>query len=237
MRNIWIIAKRDLASIFRNSLVAYFTLFIYYMSIGGFFYFSVKQEQLINLTSIFHYLSIILVFLLPIITIRTFSEERKNNTFELLYTSPIKNYEIYFGKFLSSYIFFLAMSIPTISYIVFYFLWSEPLIGAVVTSYIEYFLMGGTYICLALMFSVLIKNQYVSAIVTVITNVIFVFILGLVAYLLKQTFFYEFIKFLSFSSHFNTSLRGVLDLNNVFYFVVFQFFLMYTTINYLEVNK
>src|SRR4029434_5215469 len=112
--------------------------------------------------------TVIMLFLFPLITMRTYSEEKRSGTIELLLTSPVTDVEIILGKFLGAMALYAAMLAITVIHMLLLFSyanpkpeWTVPVIG-----YVGLLLMGGCFISVGLLISSLTKNQIVSGMVT-----------------------------------------------------------------------
>lgn len=235
MKNIWIIAKRELAGYF-NSPVAYvFTvIFLLLMGfftfmMGGFFRF---REA--TLTSFFIWHPWLYMLLVPAVGMRLWSEERRQGTLELLFTMPINTAHAIAGKFLAGWIFLgiaLLLTIPmpiTVCYL------GEPDLGPMLTGYLGSFLMAGAYLAISGMTSACTRNQVISF----ITSLVICLFLVLAGYppitnlLLKwgaANRLVEFAAGISVMFHYESMQRGVLDLRDFVYFISLIVFALFTT--------
>ncbi|NMA45059.1 MAG: ABC transporter permease [Lentisphaerae bacterium] len=235
MKNIWIIAKRELAGYF-NSPVAYvFTvIFLLLMGfftfmMGGFFRF---REA--TLTSFFIWHPWLYMLLVPAVGMRLWSEERRQGTLELLFTMPINTAHAIAGKFFAGWIFLgiaLLLTIPmpiTVCYL------GEPDLGPMITGYLGSFLMAGAYLAISGMTSACTRNQVISF----ITSLVICLFLVLAGYppvtnlLLKwgaANRLVEFAAGISVMFHYESMQRGVLDLRDFVYFISLIVFALFTT--------
>ena len=110
--------------------------------------------------------TVIMLFVFPLITMRTYSEEKRSGTIELLLTSPITDWQIILGKFLGAMALYAAMLAVTLVHIGVLFLYGSPEWKPIVTGYLGLLLMGGCFISLGLFISSLTKNQIVAGMVT-----------------------------------------------------------------------
>ena len=114
-------------------------------------------------------ISVVVLFVLPMVTMRTYSEEKRSGTIELLLTSPITDVQIILGKFLGALALYAAMLLITVPSVVVLFWFGDPDWKPVVTSYIGLLLMGGAFIAFGLFISSLTKNQIVAGVLTFCT--------------------------------------------------------------------
>ena len=110
--------------------------------------------------------TVIMLFLFPLITMRTYSEEKRSGTIELLLTSPVTDVEIIIGKFLGAMLLYGAMLAVTLIHMAILFIFGDPEWKPIATGYLGLLLMGGCFLSLGLFISSLTKNQIVAAMAT-----------------------------------------------------------------------
>ena len=110
--------------------------------------------------------TVIMLFLFPLITMRTYSEEKRSGTIELLLTSPLTDVQIILGKFLGAMLLYAVMLAVTLIHMAVLFIYGNPEWKPIATGYLGLLLMGGCFISLGLFISSLTKNQIVAAMVT-----------------------------------------------------------------------
>jgi ABC-2 type transport system permease protein len=245
MKNMWIIAKKELRSYF-TSPIAYVIITVFLLLVGFFFYsllqwFNAQSMQMaqneyyynqININQmvyqpLFNNMSIILLLMLPLLTMRLFSEEKKIGTEELLYTSPLSVGQIIVGKFLASLIVLLAMLGLTAILSVFTFLHGNPEVVPILNGYLGLVLMGAAFIGLGIFFSSLTENQIVSAILTFGALLLFWIINWASAS--ATGFWKDALNYLSFFQHFDNMTQGILDTTDIVYYASFAFFGLFLT--------
>ena len=106
--------------------------------------------------------TVIMLFLFPLITMRTYSEEKRSGTIELLLTSPITDFEIILGKFFGALALYAAMLAVTLIHMAVLFIYGTPEWKPIATGYLGLLLMGGCFLSLGLFISSLTKNQIVA---------------------------------------------------------------------------
>lgn len=171
--------------------------------------------------SVFQEIRTISMFLLPMITMRLFAEERKTGTVELLLTSPITITQLVIGKFLGGFVLFLTMVLPTAVFHYYLFTYGNPDLGPVLTSYAGIILFGAAVISLGLLISSLTENQIIAG---ALTFGAFLF-LWLVGRLGETTFtvWARLANYLSITSHYNNFAMGVIDTRDVLFYLSFTF--------------
>jgi len=148
---------------------------------------------------------------------RTFSEEMKSGSIELLLTKPISDYEIIVGKYLSALAITLFALAPTIVYVFSLYFMGSPEIGIIISTYIGIILLSGFYIGLGILISSLSEHQVVSFIISFLLMFV-LFLLNLEWLLTKMpNFLVNIFEYLGPNFHFSNIARGVIDSRNVIY--------------------
>ncbi|MBI1978323.1 MAG: ABC transporter permease subunit, partial [Candidatus Omnitrophica bacterium] len=180
--------------------------------------------------------SVILLLLIPILTMRSFSEERRQGTLELLFTYPLTDVQIITGKFLGALAVIGVLTLPT----VFYFLLAR-VVGAqfeataLVTGYFGLFLMAASYTALGIFMSSLTEHQAISAGIGFVI-LLFFWIVGWMAEWTSpglSTVFRE----LSLVEHFQDLTRGIIDTKDLVFFILFISFFLFATLARLEIRS
>ncbi len=183
----------------------------------------------IVMRSFFGLLGTITLFIAPILTISSYSEERSRGTIELLMTAPLRDYEIVLGKFLATLSLFFLMLLPTILYQVAMYLTSDPrpLWRLMFTGYLGILLLGGGLIAIGSFISSLTENQIIAGTVTFGISLV-LFVIDAAGQRL-YTWTGDVIRYLSILKHYEDFTRGVIDSSNlVFYFSLMAFFVFLT---------
>ena len=181
MRNIMAIAERELRAYF-SSPIAYVVIGFFALLYGYFFYallsYFMRQSmgmggpgQTMNINQmligpVLVNSTVIFLFMFPLITMRTYSEEKRSGTIELLLTSPITDFQIIMGKFLGAMALYGVMLLVSLIHIALLFRFGNPEWKPIVTFYLGLLLLGGCFISLGLFISSLTKNQIVAGMVT-----------------------------------------------------------------------
>lgn len=258
MKYVWAIVQKELKHYF-YSPIAYVVLMIFLTLSGYFFYaglvrFSqqygyyknmaqmygntemlsqfnlndlVIAPALLNMVTIF-------LFMLPLIMMRSFAEEKSQRTDELLKTSPISAGQLIAGKFTGALIFLLIMILPTILYQVALFMTldSPPELGPIVTGYLGVILFAAAGVSIGLFASSLTENQIIGAVITFVV-LLFMFIINVIA-LSENSPIYEIVKYLSVGEHVRNLLRGLLDTRDLVYFLSITGLFLFLTRRSLE---
>jgi ABC-2 type transport system permease protein len=184
---------------------------------------------------LFSNISVILLLLMPLVTMRLFAEERRSGTIELLLTYPVRDGAVLAGKYLAALGLYAIMIGLTLLYpaIVVYFARLEW--GPVLTGYLGLLLMGATFIAVGVFASSLTENQIVAAITTFGVLLIF-WILGWSADYAGGTAG-RVLQFLSLLEHNDSFSKGVLDTKDVLYYVNFTVLALFLTLRSLEARR
>ncbi|GAB4341065.1 MAG: ABC transporter permease [Calditrichia bacterium] len=164
-------------------------------------------------------LALISLFVLPLVTMRLYSEEKRAKTIELLYTTPITSFQIVLGKFFAGLAFFLVMLLPTMIMQALLFIYGDPEFWPVVSGYLGLILLGSAFIAGGLFISTLTENQIIAAIGG--------FGLSLVLWVIGWAANYSgpglagVLNYLSIINHFEDFAQGVIDSRHVFYYLLF----------------
>ncbi|HTT41235.1 MAG TPA: ABC transporter permease [Burkholderiales bacterium] len=149
-----------------SSPIAYIVVAVYLLLVGYTFAASLFMTKMATLIHIFFQAAVLLLLMIPIITMRQFSEERKTGTLELLLTAPVKEAAVVLAKFAASMSVVLVMVALTMSYAIVLALFSHPDWGPIYSGYLGLILLGSALTALGLLISALTANQIVAAVVS-----------------------------------------------------------------------
>lgn len=225
MNPTFAIARRELASYFATP-VAYVFIVIFLALAGAltFYLGGFYERGQADLQPFFAFHPWLYLFLVPAVSMRLWSEERKSGSIELLLTLPVTMWQAVLGKFLAAWAFIgiaLALTFPlwiTVNYL------GEPDNGVILASYLGSLLMAGGFLAIGACLSAVTRNQVIAFILTVVVC----FLLLLAGFPLVLDFFrallpqvlVDAVAGLSFLTHFNAISRGVIDLRDLLFFVL-----------------
>ena len=252
MRSFYAILRRELYVYF-SSPIAYVVMTIFLLVSGYFFYsafayFSMISMQAmrmqgvagINVTDMvlnptFANMSVIMLLMMPLLTMRIFAEEKKAGTLELLLSYPIRETELLFGKFIACLVVFFVMLAFTSLYPFLLWLYAAPDIGPITTGYLGLFLMGSAFIALGVMVSSLTENQIVAAVISFGALLMF-WLIGW-----AETFagpvLGKFLSHISLIKHFDNFSKGVIDTRDIIYYIDFNILFLFLTMRSLESKR
>ncbi len=234
MNNILTIFKKELKSYF-YSPVAYIVIVVFLIITGWFFTSTLFVAGVITMRNVFDIIPFILLFFIPAISMRTFSEEKKSGTIELLLTKPITDYDIILGKFFSTLTLAVLTFIPTVIYVVSLKLLGPLDIGSIFSAYLGLVLMAGLYISIGLFASSLTENQVVAFIISFL--IIFALFMMNKILMFVPPILVPIIEFISTDFHFSSISRGVIDTKDLIYYFSGIYIMLLLTKTSLEGRK
>ena len=181
--------------------------------------------------------AVVLLFTLPMVTMRTYSEEKRSGTIELLLTSPVTDFQIVMGKFLGAMALYLTMLGVTLVPIALLFFFGNPEWKPVITGYLGLVLMGGCFLSLGLFISSLTRNQIIAAMVTFAVFLLFWIINWFTSSSLAGPTMQSVLNYLSITEHLNDFTRGVLDTKHLIYYFSFIAFSLFLTVRSVDSER
>lgn len=237
MSNILAIAQRELKSYFASP-IAYVVIGLFVLMYGYFYivmldYFmrmslqmgqfgGMPQSANVNemlVRPLMQNVLILFLFMLPGVTMRTFAEEKKSGTIELLLTSPLTDLQIVFGKFLGAMGLFAAMLAVTLVHMGILFLYGTPEWKPIATAYLGLFLFGGCFIAVGLFVSSLTKNQIIAGIATFAVFLL-LWVINWIGSFSGPTVS-ALTSYLSVVEHADDFWKGVIDTTHLIYYTSF----------------
>jgi gliding motility-associated transport system permease protein len=252
VRNILAIAGKELRSYFASP-IAYVIVGLFALLFGWFFWvflrFFVDQSQRMMMmggggnvnvneqmiSNLLQNAAIIILFVVPMITMRTYSEEKRSGTIELLLTSPVTDLEIILGKFLGAMALFVAMLLVTMIDIAILFRLGNPELRPILAGYLGLLLLGGCFISMGLLMSSLTKNQIVAAVMT--------FAVFLMLWVTDWptdsggSTTRTVIGYLSIVKHLDDFTKGILDTKHIIYYLSFITFGLFLTAKSVDTER
>lgn len=234
MSGFYAVLKREFLAYFRTP-VAYIFIVIFLLTCFGmtFFLGNFFEANQADLSIFFSFHPWLYLILAPAIGMRLWAEERRHGTVELLLTLPVSLEAAVLAKFFAAWGFLtlgLLLTFPlwiTVNYL------GDPDNGVIVAGYLGSILMAGAYLSVTSLTSALTKNQVVSFVVSIVVCFLFVLISwGVFADALSDWTSVEFADFfaaLGFMSHFQNVSRGIIDLQNIVYFLSFSVVCLFGT--------
>ena len=236
MRNVLAIAGKELRSYF-VSPIGYVVL-TGFLLLGGWFFFNLlsrfnfllsiysamrnpEAQTRLNLNEfvispLLHNLSVVLVILVPVITMRSFAEEKRSGTYELLMTSPLSITEIVAGKFLGAFAFLLVMIGLTAIYPIMLLIYGNPELGIIVSGYLGLLLLATAFVTVGLLTSSVTENQIIAA-VSCLVILLLMYVIAWPADTAGPVMG-AVLKYVSLTEHFGEMVKGIIDTKDLVYF-------------------
>jgi len=249
MRNIWIICRKELRSYFASpigyAVIALFTFIfglVFYVALRDYVQYTFRaqmmgggptmnvNEQIIR--PILGFAGTVTLFLIPMITMRLFAEEKRNGTIELLLTSPVEDLGIVLGKWLGALLLYACALGTSLVSIGLLFAWGKPDWKPMAVAYLGLMLQGASLLALGAFFSLLTSNQIIAGGIT--------FFASLTLYMLSWFTAFEdsrvskVLNYVSIITHMENFSKGIIELKDVVFYVSFIFFALFLILRQME---
>jgi ABC-2 type transport system permease protein len=244
VRNILLICQKELKGYFASPiaylLMAFFALifgFGFYTATRDMMRFSMQaqmmgQQQNMNVNDqiirpLLGFASTIALFLIPMITMRTFAEEKNRGTIELLLTSPVPDMHIIVGKWLGAMLLYLCVLAMSMLNVAMLFAWGKPDLQPVLIAYLGLILQGGCLLAIGVFISTTTRNQIIAGGVTFFVCLLLWLLSWMTAF--DNTAGMQILNYLSIVTHFENFSKGVLDTKDVIFYLSMIFFCLFIT--------
>ena len=188
------------------------------------------NEQIIS--PLLGFASTVALFLIPMITMRTFAEEKNRGTIELLLTSPVTDAEIIIGKWLGAMLLYLCVLAMSMINVAMLFAWGKPDLQPVLVAYLGLILQGGCLLGIGVFISTTTKNQIIAGGVTFFVCLLLWLLSWFTAF--DSTATAQVVNYLSIVTHFENFSKGVLDSKDVVFYLSMIFFSLFLTSRAME---
>lgn len=233
-------------SSFLNSLIGYIVIIVFLLINSLFLWvfpteFNIPQFGYASLEPLFLMAPFVFLFLIPAITMRMFSEEKKSGTIEILLTQPLSDLQIILAKYFAGLTLVIVSLLPTLVFFATVYIYGFPVgnidLGGTWGSYIGLLFLGAAFVAIGLFSSSITDNQIVAFIVSIVITA-FSYLGFEIIYSLDLFGPVDlFIKSLGISAHYASMSRGVIDTRDLIYFISFVVvFILFTKIS-LESRK
>jgi ABC-2 type transport system permease protein len=252
MRNVMAIAQREIKAYFSSPIA--FILIGFFALLFGYFYYALlafferqsmqmgmgmgPQTMNVNQMLISPLLvnaTVILLFVFPLITMRTYAEEKRSGTIELLLTSPLTDLQIILGKFLGAMLLYAAMLAVTFIHVGLLFLYGNPEWKPILTGYLGLLLMGGCFLSIGLLISSLTRNQIVAAMAT-FGVFLMLWVINWIGSFVGPTS-QAVLQHLSITEHFDDFAKGIIDTKHLVYYFSFIAFGLFLTMKSVDSER
>src|SRR5574344_1105748 len=173
---MWAVMKKELKSYFLSP-IGYVVIGIFLLSFSVFFYLAVIEQSTVDLGALYYYTALYgLIIIVPILTMRMFSEERKTGTEQLLLTSPTRMFKIVMGKFLAAMMVVLITLVISLMFFVIVSFFGKPNILTTLTQIFGFILITMAAISIGMVASSLTENQIIAGIITIAFLILSIFV-------------------------------------------------------------
>jgi ABC-2 type transport system permease protein len=236
MRNVLVLTRREVASYF-VSPVAYVAMALFLVISGIFFalgdFYPGAPAQM---RSIFEIMMIILIFVLPILTMRSLAEEFRTGTIETLMTAPVTDVQVVVGKFLGCWLVYLAMLVPTLLYVALLAAFGRPDYGPIASGYLGLALLGALYVAVGILASSMTRNQVIAAVVAFVILTVIGLLGPWIAASVPGTW-RHIVSRIAVRSHYMDFSQGVVDLVHVVYFLAVTAYVLFFAVKIVESRR
>jgi ABC-2 type transport system permease protein len=249
MRNVWVICRKELRTYFASP-IAYAVMALFALIFGLVFF--IATRDFVNMTfrsqmmgggppmnvnefiirPLLGFAGTVSLFLIPMISMRLFAEEKRNGTIELLLTSPVQDLSIILGKWLGAmflYLLVLGMSLPNLAFL---FAWGKPDWKPVLVAYLGLILQGGCLLGLGALISAMTSNQIVAGGAAFFVSLLLYMLSWFTEY--DSTTTSKVVNYVSIVTHMENFGKGILDLKDAIFYVTFIFLVLFLTVRQME---
>ena len=180
--------------------------------------------------------AVVMLLVLPMLTSRSYAEEKRSGTIELLLSSPLTELQIILGKFLGALALFTAMLGVTLAHVAILFVYGEPELGPILSGYLGLWLMGASFISVGLLISSASRNQMVAGVVTFGVLLMF-WVVSWMGEPSSGSATSSVLAYLSLLDHFEDFSKGVIDTKHLAYYISFITFGLFLTVKSVDSER
>ena len=231
-----------MTAIFKREFKAYFSTPIGYIFLASFyfflgiFFFTLFSNGSPAISKILSSMSTVIFFLLPVITMRTMSEDKRQKIDQILLTSPVKLSSIVLGKFFAALAVFAIGFAPTLIFEIIFAAFVSVNIFSYLYSLLGIMLLGGTLIAIGIFISSLTESTVVSAIITFLINIVLILITLFTSIIQNETIV-KIISAISFTNVFQSFSDTVFSIADIIYFLSFIAAFLFLSVRSLEKRR
>ncbi len=236
LRNIGIVGRKELLT-YLGSPMAYIVTAVFLVVSGAFFasYLAATSYADTSIAGFLNAAQLLILLFAALLTMRLVVEEKKQGTWELMLTTPVRDGELVVGKFLGSLVVLCGMLLLTLYYTLMLLIFGDPDLGPIATSYVGLLLIGSACLAVGIFASAVTANQIVSAVLA--GGILFgLWVIGLVADLAGGGIG-EVLTRLSLSGYFAEFERGIINTQSVVYYVTMTIFFLYAAVSAIDAGR
>lgn len=227
--------KKELRGYFMTP-IGYVFLAIFYFFSGFYFFAGVAASNTSDISIVFESMFLIVMFLVPVLTMRMFSEEYKSKTDQLLLTSPTSLSSIILGKYFAAMLVFCVASIITVFYAIIIAIFAPVGIASFIGNFVGLLLLGSTLISIGLFVSALTKSQVVSAFGSFGIFLVLMY-LDTFSQFMPTDWLQDLLSSISFMGRYRSFTSGLLNIADILFFLSVTAFFLFLTARVLEKKR
>ncbi|MEM6641986.1 MAG: gliding motility-associated ABC transporter permease subunit GldF [Bacteroidota bacterium] len=241
---MFVVFRKELND-FLNSLIAYVVIGIFLLGTGLLMWVIPETNVLdygySDMQTLFSLGPFVFLFLIPAVTMRSFAEEKRNGTIEVLFTLPFNSFQVVFGKFLACFVLMILAVLPTLVYYQTLYQLGNPVgnldVAGIIGSYLGMILLGGVFTALGVLSSALTGNQIVSFLLSALLCLSFYAGFDSLASLNPWSASANFIRQAGLLAHYDSLSKGLIDLSDIVYFLSMIALFLHLTVLTLALQK
>ena len=237
MLAIW---KREVQNYFLTP-IGYVFMGVFLLCGGVFFFLYNIASTSSDLTTLFGNMSYLFMLVMPILTMRLLSEEKRTKTDQLLLTSPCSISDIVVGKFLAAVTVLFTTMVFMLVYVIIICCYSTPYAGLIVSNYLGFFLLGCCYVAIGVLMSALTENQVSAAVLTFGVNLLLQIFESLASSITIPTVGFinlnTVLSWMSLYTRFYQFCAGILSFANVLYYISFCFIILFLAVRVIDKRR
>lgn len=236
MRNVCPLTQRELMASF-FSPIAYIVGAVFLACTAGWFmYYVMVPGNEASMRPLFVAMSGVLVFAVPLLTMRAISEEYASGTIETLMTAPVTELEVVLGKFFGVFLFYAALLATTLLHLVILLSYSQAQVGVIAFGYVGLLLVGALYIAVGLFASACTKHQLLAAVIAMLILSVFTLVVNYWADSAGPRLGHVLMT-VNVMAHFEDFTKGILDTKSLVFFLSTTVFFLFLSTKVLESKR
>lgn len=229
------IFKRELSAFF-NSAIAYVVMAVFFFFSGYFFYAICLANDSANLAYVYSNMFVIILFLTPIITMKSFSEEKRQRTDQALLTSPANLFQIVMGKFLACFVLYAICCAVFLVYGLVIAFFTTPQWSVILCTTIGILLLGGALIAIDVFISALTESQIISAVAGLAVGLV-VYMMSTIISFIPFDWLSSVLETVNFVNYYQNFTYGILNIADVVFFLSVIGLFVFLTIRVFEKKR
>ncbi|MCD8026135.1 MAG: ABC transporter permease [Clostridiales bacterium] len=229
------ILKRELSSYF-NSAIAYVVMAVYFFFSGYFFYIICIQNNSASLSYVYSNMFVILLFIIPIITMKTFAEEKRQKTDQALLTAPASLTEIVFGKFLGAFVLYAICCCIFLVYSVVISFFTTPDWAVILCTFLGILLLGAALIAINVFISVLTESVIIAAVAGMGVGLV-IYMMSTFTSVIPVDWIATVLDKIDFVNYYTNFTYGLLNVTDIVFFLSVTGLFLFFTVRVLEKRR